>query len=186
LENFGVLASIGTASIFPDVDRAIERAEDDLLRAQPQLYHSGEIPLAEVDLLAGLAADDVAVIEPHLRRTSYQPGSVILREGDPGNELLIVTKGNASAYLKLHNANTRLATFAAGTIFGELAPLDAGARSATVIADDDVVCYTLTTADFAAIAAKSPEVAIHLLTAIGRELSGRLRTANRTIHQLET
>ena len=64
--------------------------------------------------------------------------------------------------------------------------LDAGVRSATVIADENIVCYGLGAADFAAMAAKFPNVAIRLLAAIGRELSGRLRTANRTIHQLET
>jgi SulP family sulfate permease len=48
------------------------------------------------------------------------------------------------------------------------------------------VCYTLTTSDFAAMAAKFPGVAVRLLAAVGRELSGRLRTANRTIHHLET
>jgi hypothetical protein len=44
----------------------------------------------------------------------------------------------------------------------------------------------LTTADYAALAEKQPGIAIQLIAAIGRELSGRLRSANRTIHQLET
>jgi CRP-like cAMP-binding protein len=186
LANFGVVPSIGDASVLPDVDRAIERAEDDLLRGEPQLYHREEIPLAEVGLFADFTPDDLAVIERHLQRAAYRPGNVILREGDPGNELLVLTKGYASASLELTNANIRLATFAPGTIFGELALLDAKARSATVIADDEVVCYALSRSDFAAIAAKSPNLAIRLLVAVGRELSGRLRTANRTIHHLET
>jgi hypothetical protein len=36
LETFGVLSSIGDANIVPDVDRGIQRAEDELLRTQPQ------------------------------------------------------------------------------------------------------------------------------------------------------
>jgi SulP family sulfate permease len=185
LEHFGVLSSIGNADILPDVDRAIERAEDDLVRTQPRLYRD-EISLAEVSLFAKFDPTDLAAIEPYLRRAFYQPGSVIFREGDPGNELLVVIKGSASAYLHLPNTNIRLATFATGTMFGELALLDAGARSATVVADADLVCYTLTASDFAAMAAKFPGVAVRLLAAVGRELSGRLRTANRTIHHLET
>ena len=79
----------------------------------------------------------------------------------------------------------RLATFAPGTVFGELAILDGGPRSASVIADGDFVCYSLSKTDYAALAEKSPQAAIRFMAAIGRELSERLRSANRTIHQLE-
>jgi hypothetical protein len=47
-------------------------------------------------------------------------------------------------------------------------------------------CFVLTTSNFTALTEKNPSVAVRILAAIGRELSARLRTANRTIHQLET
>ena len=185
LESFGVLSSIGDANIVPDVDRGIQRAEDDLLRTQPQL-HDTEMPLAQVGVLAGFSATDLKVIEPYLKRAAYPAGAVVFRENEVGNEVLMVIRGTASAYLQTPNTNIRLATFAPGTIFGELAILDEGVRSATVIADKELACRALTTSDFAALSATSPSVAIRLLAAIARELSGRLRTANRTIHQLDT
>ena len=185
LESFGVLSSIGDANIVPDVDRGIQRAEDDLLRTQPQL-HDTEMPLAQVGVLAGFSATDLKVIEPYLKRASYPAGAAVFRENEVGNEVLMVIRGTASAYLQTPNTNIRLATFAPGTIFGELAILDEGVRSATVIADKELACRALTTSDFAALSATSPSVAIRLLAAIARELSGRLRTANRTIHQLDT
>ena len=111
---------------------------------------------------------------------------MIFREGDPGGELFIVIKGTASAFLQSPNSAIRLATFAPGTVFGELAILDAGPRSATVVADEDLVCFVLTMSKCTALMEKHPSVAMRILAAIGRELSGRLRTANRTIHQLET
>jgi SulP family sulfate permease len=185
LENFGVLSSIGDANVVPDVDRGIQRAEDKLLRAQPHLYDA-EMPLAEVGVFAGFSAPDLKAVEPYLKRASYPAGAIIFRESEVGHEMLIVTKGTASAYLQLPNTNIRLATFAPGTIFGELAILDEGVRSATVVADKELVCRSLTASSFAALSAVSPSVAIRLLAAIARELSGRLRTANRTIHQLDT
>jgi MFS superfamily sulfate permease-like transporter/CRP-like cAMP-binding protein len=185
LESFGVLSSIGDANIVPDVDRGIQRAEDDLLRTQPQL-HDTEMPLAQVGVLTGFSATDLKIIEPYLKRASYPAGAVVFRENEVGDEVLMVIRGTASAYLQTPNTNIRLATFAPGTIFGELAILDEGVRSATVIADKELACRALTTSDFAALSATSPSVAIRLLAAIARELSGRLRTANRTIHQLDT
>jgi SulP family sulfate permease len=185
LEHFGVLSSIGEANILPDIDRAIERAENYLLRVQAQLYRE-EIPLVEVGLFAKLNPTDLAAIEPYLRHASYRQDEVIFREGDPGSEVFIVTKGTASAFLHSSPFNIRLGTFAPGTAFGELAILDAGPRSATVIADEDLACFVLTAANFEALTEKHPDVAGRILAAIGRELSGRLRTANRTIHQLET
>jgi anti-anti-sigma regulatory factor len=185
LESFGVLSSNGETNIFPDIDRAIECAENSLLYAQPQL-HRDEIPLAEIGLFAKFDSMDLAAIESYLQRTSYQQGDIIFREGDPGREVFIVTKGTASAFLQSPNSAIRLATFAPGTVFGELAILDAGPRSATVVADEDLVCLVLTMSKYTALREKHPSVAMRILAAIGRELSGRLRTANRTIHQLET
>jgi CRP-like cAMP-binding protein len=101
----------------------------------------------------------------------FPRGKIIFREGDPGQELFIVTKGRASAYLKqINGGDIRLATFAPGTVFGELATLDAGPRSASVVADDDVTCYVFSDQQFAVLAKDAPSVAIKLLLGLGGEL----------------
>jgi sulfate permease, SulP family len=185
LEEFGALTAFVGADVFPDVDRAIEHAEDGLLRTQAQMSFA-EVALPEVSLFAGFAPEDIRTLTAYMKRKTFDQGAVVFHEGDVGDEVLIVTKGTASAYLQIPGgANIRLATFAPGTVFGELAILDRGPRSASVIADGELVCYGLSRTDYALLAEKSPPAAIQLMAAIGRELSGRLRTANRTIHQLE-
>jgi Sulfate permease and related transporters (MFS superfamily) len=180
-------AGIGADCVFEDIDRAMEWAEDDLLRAETKKFNSDEIPLGRIDLLSTLTSEEVKTIKSHMQRGTYPRGKVIFREGDPGNELFIVTKGRASAYLRQSNGgDIRLVTFAPGTLFGELAILDAGPRSASVVVDDDLTCYVLSEKEFAALAKNAPVVAIKLLVGLGRELSGRLRRANRTIQQLES
>ena len=187
LSEAGIIEAIGTGCVFEDIDRAIEWAEDELIRTDAKDTKSDEIPLASVDLLSTLTSTEREAIERHTRRETFPRGKIIFREGDPGQELFIVTKGRASAYLKqINGGEIRLATFAPGTIFGELATLDAGPRSASVVADDDVVCYVLSDQQFAVLAKDAPSVAIKLLSGLGRELSRRLRRANQTIHQLET
>jgi len=79
----------------------------------------------------------------------------------------------------------RLASYARGTIFGEMALLDRQPRSATITADNDVVCYVLSEATFQALIAERPVIAVRLLANVARELSARLRQANRMISELE-
>jgi sulfate permease, SulP family len=174
------------ATRFEDVDRAIEWGEDQLLHDEfGDRSPAAKVALAEVGALASFNAD-LATIETFLRRMAYGSGSVLFREGEPGTELFVLTAGSASAHLTQADGGTiRLATFSPGTVFGELAILDAGPRSATVVADTDLVAHVLTDAEFARLSAQHPDLAIKLLSNLGRELSGRLRRANRTIHQLE-
>lgn len=186
LAEAGILDAVGGDRVFPDIDRAIEWAEDNLLQDQATDAESEALPLSAVDICAGLSAGEIARLENHMERTRHAAGSVIFREGDPGKELLVLSKGHASAHLaQPDGGDVRLATFAPGTVFGELAILDAGPRSATVIADDDVECYVLSRTSFAALESDAPAIAIRVLANLGGELSVRLRRANRTIHQLE-
>jgi CRP-like cAMP-binding protein len=128
----------------------------------------------------------VAAIKRHLRRTESEKGRTVFGEGEQGKELFIITRGTASAYLRqASGADIRLATFAPGTTFGELALLDPGPRSASVIADEELVCYALSDERFLLLSREAPDAAIKLLANLSRELSRRLRQANRTIHQLE-
>lgn len=186
LAEAGIIDAAGTGSVFADIDRALQWAEDEVLGAERQDDAGGEIALSHVDLLSTLTEGEIDVVRSRSRRETYSRGQTIFREGDPGREMFIVTRGRVSAYLAQGNsADIRLVTFAPGTVFGELAILDAGPRSASVVADDDVVCYVLSEEQFTALGQAAPNVAIKLLAGLGRELSGRLRRANRTIRQLE-
>jgi CRP-like cAMP-binding protein len=186
LDESGVLDAVTAARLFPDVDRAIEAAEDDLLNEELKTGESGsELALADLGLLAGLEPAEVAMLAAHLTRATFERGREVFREGDPGLELMMIASGAASAYLGSPGGNIRLATFGPGTVFGEMALLDEGTRAATVVADGPLVCYSLSRSDFTALGARAPTVAIKLLANLSREMTTRLRTANRTIHQLE-
>jgi len=186
LADSGVVEAVTRDRIFRDLDRAIAWAEDDLLRAEARPGgEEAEVPLDQ-GILAGFTPAEIAQVEKHLERVTFEAGRVIFREGDPGAELFIIAKGTASA--SLHHASggdIRLGAFAPGTIFGELALLDAGTRSATVSTEHGLVCYVLAAKDFASLSEHSPAVAIKLLSNLARRMSLRLRDANRTIQQLE-
>jgi len=170
---------------FPDIDRAIEWAEDDLL-GEVGTGSSLELPLDRVPLLRDFEADQVERLRGWLEPVAWPAGHVIFRHGDPGSSLYLVTRGRASVHLLHDDGDIRLVTFAPGAVFGELAILDRGPRSATITADEDLAGFGLSEASFAMLCQKQPDIAIKLLSALGRELSVRIRYANMTILQLET
>jgi SulP family sulfate permease len=173
--------------LFRDIDRAIEWAEDHLLAAAEEAAPSSEeLPLEKIGTLRHFEPKDIAVLRGHLKRKVYRSGDMVFRQGDPGRELFLVTRGTASAFLDQNDGhNIRLATFAPGTVFGELAILDKGPRSASIAADTELTCHSLSDEGFAALSVSAPAVAIKLLQNLGHELSGRLRRANQAISQLE-
>jgi SulP family sulfate permease len=186
LKESGVVAEIGADKVFVDLDRAIEWAEDELLRSEGVSAASqSEVAFAETSVVAGLSADEVAAVEKHIERVVYKQGRVIFREGDRANEFFIIAKGSASAHLRpADGRDVRLMSFARGTVFGELAFLDAGTRSATVTSDSELVCYVLSRKDLASLAKRAPEVAMKLVNNLACQLGVRLRDANRAIHTL--
>ena len=188
LRDLGVTAAFTRGRIFADTDRAIEWAEDHLILAALGDRELGsEFPFRSLDVLQSLSDDELAALKAKLRRQSFEAGQQVFAEGAESKELYIITSGSASVKIRLAGTDreTRLVTFAPGTLFGEIALLDTEPRSATITADEALVCYVLTADDFNAIKKSHPSIAITLLTNLGRELSSRLRRANRIIYQLD-
>jgi CRP-like cAMP-binding protein/anti-anti-sigma regulatory factor len=187
LRDFGVLERIPAGQIFEDVDRAIEWAEDNLLQdVLDERRPAEEMPLQQSGILRDFDPEEIVALKARLTRVAHPKDEIIFRQGDSGTDLFIVTRGTASAYIHQPTGrDVRLVTFAPGTVFGELAILDAGPRSASIVADEDFVAYALSRAQFAVLAREAPAVAIKLLANLGRELSGRLRRADRMIDELE-
>ena len=73
-----------------------------------------------------------------------------------------------------------LAVLGPGSFFGELALLDGGNRTATVVADTDLTVLVLSRREFRSLQSTAPSVAYKLLV----ELGARLRRADAMIEEL--
>jgi MFS superfamily sulfate permease-like transporter len=189
LRGFGVHAAVGRAAVFPDTDAALEHAEDLLIEAlRVQAAEGEELPVHRLPAFEGLTAEECAVVEALLLRRRYQAGEGVIKEGNQDRSLFLIAKGTASVRIDLGgpNRSKRLATFSPGTVFGEVALLDKQPRSATVTADEELVCYELSEEGFDTLTKTHPRIAIHLLMNIGAELSRRLRRSTATVSQLES
>jgi SulP family sulfate permease len=175
-------------TLFADTDAALEWAEDRLIAAQPGLAApTVELAVEEIPMLAGLSEAERAFLATHLRRAEYRAGEIVIRQGDTDRSLFFVATGTTTVRVSVagKDRQVRLASYSRGTVFGEMALLDHQPRSATVVADDDVICYVLGEDAFDALIAERPLIAVRLLANLARELSLRLRHTTRMISELE-
>lgn len=186
LVDTGVVKSLGAAAFTPDSDHALEIAENDLIETEAsELSVVEEIPLRGLAPFAALTAEELGVLAPRLERRSFAPGEYVFREGDPGEDLYVIARGTASVRRAEGPREHRLVTFGEGTVFGELALLDAKPRSASVQADGALICHVMSRRDFDDLVANHRSIALKLMSHLAQELGRRLRFANETINHLQ-
>jgi CRP/FNR family cyclic AMP-dependent transcriptional regulator len=95
-------------------------------------------------------------------------GALLAREGRPGYECGVIISGLAT----VHRGDLVITRLGPGDFFGEIALLDHGTRTATVVAETGVVAVVCAAAEFRQILERCPTVTRALLA----ELAGRLRT----------
>lgn len=134
--------------------------------------------LRAVPLLNGLTDRQLKTIADRFTARDYAEGDVIIAQGKGGQGLFILTKGTAKAVRTQPDGEQAVVNeFTAGDFFGELAILDEGLRTASVIATSEVSCLILTRWDFKAILKNEPEIAITML----EDLAHRFRRALETL-----
>ena len=100
--------------------------------------------LAATDLFKGLAPDDLAACAGKFRETRFAKGQVLFGRGDTGTQLYLVAAGQVR--LAIATSDGRELSFQiakAGDLFGEIAVLDGGPRSAEATALTPVSAFTL-------------------------------------------
>ncbi len=164
--------------IKPDLDAALEWMEErSLLLHADRRSQADVLSLDEIDLLAGIGAQDLDRLREVLTQREFAPGEIICKEGEAGDRMWLLAKGSVSVRLISADGrqNIRIASLARGTTIGEMALVDSVRRSATIIADEGVVCYELPLEGFTRMMVEHPAIATRILRNLARELSRRLR-----------
>jgi glutaminase len=170
---------------FPDLDTALEWCEEELLFRIRGGSDAQAIPLDAHELLHDLSKGELDRLNPRLETVNARAGTIIVRAGDPADELFLVTSGSLSVLLRTENKpDLRLATLTAGMTFGEIAYIERSVRSADVRADSDVECRTLTFASLDSLMATDPQVHAKLLRNLMRVVVSRLRSTNAELAEL--
>jgi glutaminase len=168
-----------SVAIFPNLDRALEWCEDDLLRRLGHEPSLGEVALADHELLAGLSPSELGELASLLGTVKARAGTLLVRQGDRAEELFLVTSGTLSVVRDGSDGRShRLTTLSAGMTFGELAFVARGVRAAYVQADSDVECRTLPYVSIDGLAETNPVLHGKLIRNMLRVVVGTLHVMN--------
>jgi serine/threonine protein phosphatase PrpC len=152
----GVVVTIGDLSA-----RDERRAEHLQLRRETLARMPLFRPLSERELLRILQVTDVV---------SYGNGETVITEGETGEELFIVLRGQ----VVVTRGGAALATLAAGDHFGEMALVRSQPRSASVHSNGTSELMVIRRTDFFEILRKEHQLAVKLLWQFLGVLSDRL------------
>lgn len=128
-----------------------------------------------VDVFEGLDDDDVERLQLACAQTRYAPGQTVFDEGDAGDDLFIVRSGRVRIAKGMGGDVARtLAVVERGGVFGELALVGSGTRSATATALDDTLVLALSRERFLALTEESPRLGLKVMGRFAAILAERL------------
>lgn len=128
--------------------------------------------IRRVPLFAELDDAELEQVALLFKQRSFAPGETVAREGSGGGAFYLIESGSANVTV----AGRERPQLGAGDYFGEIALIDEGARSATITAVDELVCYGLTYWDFRPLVQENAGICWKLL----QFMVARLRAAEAT------
>jgi CRP-like cAMP-binding protein len=139
--------------------------------------------LATTRLFAGLPPEVLAAVAGRCRPRPIRRGAVVVLAGDPAEAVHILAAGRVKLVQEAEDGRAAILRLARpGEPLDLAAGWDEAREPATAIALDDGVVLRLPAADFEALIAGYPAVAL----AVVRELAARLRDAEARVRELQT
>ena len=132
--------------------------------------------LLETPLFRDLTDGQVRALSRIGRLRTVPDGEVLFREGTPASSFAVVVKGQlAIGKARGDDLTVRIATVRSGQPIGEMAILDGGLRSATVVADGAVTLVLFPQLAIDNQLQEPPALGLKVVRKLGRVLSLRLR-----------
>jgi CRP-like cAMP-binding protein len=122
--------------------------------------------LDSISLFAGLTLDQRASVAGSCEQLAVDAGSTLVQEGDFGYGVFAITSGTADVVID----GAVVGTLGPGDMFGEIAVLSGGRRTATVVAATDMTLITALNRDMWRLERESPEIATALRATIAERL----------------
>jgi CRP/FNR family cyclic AMP-dependent transcriptional regulator len=137
------------------------------------MARGGPEALADVPLFSGLSKRHLKHVASLAQEESHREGATLAQEGKPGDSFYVVLEGEA----KVERGGRRVARLLPGDFFGEIALIDGGPRTASVVSETPLQTLTITRKRFHKMLEEDPSIVVQML----EELARRLRNLNRSL-----
>ncbi len=114
-------------------------------------------------LLRGIPESELKQIESFIRLASFKRGKTIFRKGEPGRGMMMIVSGRVKITSPAGGNEAFLAVAGPGEVFGEIALLDGGPRTADAVALEDTELLVLDRRDFLPLVQRHPSAFLSLL-----------------------
>jgi CRP-like cAMP-binding protein len=162
----------------------------------PQLEHLGDATQLATKIHALIGASpllenfnlaEIRLMSHFMQVFRASPGQEVLREGDPGDFMLLLVEGRLEVFKQDRwNAPRLIAVIDEGKTAGEMSMIDGEPRFATCVAADSAVIATLSREALARIVLEQPILGAKILMELVLMLSQRLRsTSQRLVSYLD-
>jgi SulP family sulfate permease len=174
----------GNVRWFPELDRAVEWCEDQILLDRGIAPEEPHLPLAK-RLARILASDRTSELMKYLEKAEVPAGHVLMRQDDPPDDLYLIESGKVTVQMELASGRTaRLLTLGAGTAVGQEELYLGGSRAASVITEAPSTVYRLSAGALHRMETDEPQLAIILHHFMARILTERLVATRRSLESL--
>lgn len=127
-----------------------------------------------VTLFRDVPESELLAIRKIARYESFAAGTVILHEGEPTNDLLIVREGTVAVFVNRDGKKIEITQIGPTSYFGEMSVFDDYPRSANVGAVTDVIACRIDRESFRTFVRANPAALFQMCTVF----SHRLRNTN--------
>jgi CRP-like cAMP-binding protein len=147
-----VLAAVAGLAL---VGRAARREPDPSIATFRRVF--------ELPLFTGVPPAAVEAAASRLLGVTVDPGTVVVRQGEPAQRFYIVERGTFAVEADGDGTGREIRSLGEGDVFGELGLLRAGPRTATVRATSEGRLLALEGADFLELVGAGPGLTARLL-----------------------
>jgi CRP-like cAMP-binding protein len=116
--------------------------------------------LRKIEFFTPLNVGQLDKVLPHVRLHAFAAGETVFRQGDAGDAFYIVYNGSVAVRLRrLLFLSKTVAALGVGDFFGEIALISTEPRTATVVAAEPALLFTLIADDFKFVLHENPGAA---------------------------